>query len=287
MKAIDPAAGAATARQPAVIPTVCVSLLLAAAHLPALLRMAQTWRDEPEMSHGFLVPIVAGYALWTRRQQFVNRERRVDWRGLCLVILGGLLVAGGMAVHSQFLMAVAFQLSLLGVVFYLHGAKRLAVALTPLGLLLFAILPPVVLYDRLTGPLQAFSSWAAESVLDALGCSVLREGNVLHFHNFSLMIAEACSGLGGLFSLTFFGAAWACILETNARVRPLILLYAIPAALFGNILRIVLTGALGTFNPAWTEGLIHAATGWLTLSLGLACLTAMAMATGALFAHRT
>jgi len=45
------------------------------------------WQLE-EYSHGFLIPAISAYLLWTRRAQFVSMPFEGSWSGVALVLLG-------------------------------------------------------------------------------------------------------------------------------------------------------------------------------------------------------
>ena len=60
-----------------------------------------------------------------------------------------------------------------------------------------------MIYNQITFPLQLFASRVAESTLGLIGIPVLREGNVLELASQKLSVAEACSGIRSLLSLTF------------------------------------------------------------------------------------
>ena len=43
--------------------------LLIACYLPVLSRLVHQWNDDPDMGHGFFVPVIAGFIVWQRREE--------------------------------------------------------------------------------------------------------------------------------------------------------------------------------------------------------------------------
>ena len=44
--------------------------LLALCYLPVLTRLVSQWNNDEDMSHGFFVPVLAGYIAWQNRDKF-------------------------------------------------------------------------------------------------------------------------------------------------------------------------------------------------------------------------
>ncbi len=52
--------------------------LLAVCFAPVLWRLAAQWESDADMSHGFFVPLVAGYIVWQRREELLAIESKPD-----------------------------------------------------------------------------------------------------------------------------------------------------------------------------------------------------------------
>src|SRR6266550_2702038 len=50
--------------------------LLAICYLPVLARLVSQWNNDEDMSHGFFVPILAGYIAWQNRDKFFAEPAR-------------------------------------------------------------------------------------------------------------------------------------------------------------------------------------------------------------------
>lgn len=66
--------------------------LLILCYLPVLIRLVKNWMDDDNASHGFFVPLVAGYIAWQRRDEILSREYSGHWLGLLLIGWGAMQV---------------------------------------------------------------------------------------------------------------------------------------------------------------------------------------------------
>jgi exosortase len=104
-----------------------------------------------------------------------------------------------------------------------------------------------------------------EVCLEALGYSVLREGNILEMVGVKLSVEEACSGIRSLLAIFFMCVLYNYFFVEGWPMKTLLLLMAIPVAIVGNAVRIVATGVAGQYNPALVSGATHEAFGYVTV----------------------
>jgi exosortase len=102
------------------------------------------------------------------------------------------------------------------------------------------------------------------------------DGNIIHLAQNTLGIAEACSGLRSLLSLTVLGLVMGYVWCATAGARASVLLLAIPTAIAVNVLRIVGTAVVSERDPELAEGFYHLFSGWLVFLAGFALLFAIA-----------
>jgi exosortase len=254
---------------------VLLALSIAFTYFTAILDMVKSWWQEPQMSHGFLVPIVVAYGVWVARNRMRAEPAKGTLFGWCLVIAGFLGHIFATAIESRLFSSASFLVSLIGVCLCAFGFRRMAVIAAPLSLALFAIQPPVLLYETLTSPLQRLAAYTGEHGLDWLGYAVLRQGNVIHMAGFTLSVADACSGLGSLYSLLFVSAFCTVFLFKDWLSFFGLTVLAVVASIVTNALRIVLTAILGTWNRDWTQGSVHEFVGFFTFLLGMALILAV------------
>jgi exosortase/archaeosortase family protein len=131
---------------------------------------------------------------------------------------------------------------------------------------------PAVLYNRLAAPLQLFASEVAAVSLQALSIPVYQDGNIIHLANTSLGVAEACSGLRSISSLSVLALVLGYLLNPRLGARVLLFLLAIPTAIAVNVLRIVGTALVAEQDPHLAEGFYHSFSGWLVFLVGFGAL---------------
>jgi exosortase len=233
-----------------------------------LIMSARTIVYGDDMAQGLFAPIVALYLAWERREVLLRPSAPSAWASLLLLITGALLGLLSVLAVSSTLSRFAFLLSVAGCLLLLGGRNALRSLLFPLALLLYTFPIPQVLYGEITQPLQLLATRLSESMLEMLGYSVVRDGNILHLAHMNLSVVEACSGLRSLLTLSFFCIVYAYFFEKHFRGRTTVALLAIPAAIVANGLRITATGVLGKYNIAWTAGTVHEFVGWSGFFVG-------------------
>jgi exosortase len=93
---------------------------------------------------------------------------------------------------------------------------------------LTAIPLPVFLYNALSSRLQLWSSALGVGVLQAIGVTAFREGNVIDLGPVQLQVAEACSGIRYLFPLTSLALLSAYFFRDRLWKRIVLVLSALP-----------------------------------------------------------
>ena len=251
-----------------------LSALLLICYFPMLRITASLLMASDDMAHGVAAPLIAAYIVWEKRALFFSLPVKPSAAGLGLIVLasfaGVIAAAGGSTTFSR----CAFLVSLAGALLATGGWAFLKPFLFPISLLIFTFPVPFALYSELTLPLQLLASRWSQSVMELAGLTVFRTGNVLHLAHRTLSVAEACSGLKSLITLSFFCIVYAYFLETRASIRAVILLAAPLAAIALNVIRIALTGILSKAHPEITSGFYHELLGWLCLGLGVAMVVA-------------
>ncbi len=251
------------------IPAVWFGALILICYAPVLKALVVNWQVNPDMGHGFFVPVIAGFIVWQRREELLRLKPRPCWWGLPVVMFGASLVIVATLGVEVFLGRAAFVVSIIGIVWLLGGTMVLKKVGFPLFLLFFMIPIPEIIYNRITFPLQILASQFAETVLGALGIPVLREGNVLELPNQRLSVVEACSGIRSLLSLTFLSLIYAYFFEKRKSIRVLLFLATIPIAIVANGTRVTLTGIISQIKPELAEGFFHESTGWVIFMMAL------------------
>ena len=249
-------------------------ILLLLCYAPVLVRLVQQWSTDEDMGHGFLVPVVAGYIAWRKREQLRGLAPAPNWWGMVVIVYAAVQLYVATLGAELFLARTAFVISLGGVVLFLGGIPYLRLFLFPWLLLFFMVPIPAIVYNQITFPLQLLASRLAEAALGVLGVPVLREGNVLELASQRLSVVEACSGIRSLLSLSFLSLVYAWFFDQKVWMRFVLLIGTVPIAIVANASRVTITGLLSEYKPELAEGFFHTASGWVIFMVALAILVA-------------
>ena len=261
------------------LPLILLSILLIGIYFQVIIELVVQWWDDPNYSHGFLIPLVSGFFVWKARKKLGTLPTQNSNWGLLVLVAGLGLYVVGTAAMEYFSVRFSMVVVVIGLVLYFGGRKFLKTLWFPLAFLVFMIPIPYVIYYSVTFPMQLFSSKLACGFLQLSGLSVMRQGNVIHLPNYSLEVIEACSGLRSLMTLSALGAAMAYMTQKSLVGGVIVFFSSIPIAIGANVFRLVIT-ALGAFliSPKFAEGFLHEASGLVVFLSGLFCLSLVAVA---------
>jgi exosortase len=230
------------------------------------------------MEHGILVIPAAAYMAWTKKDKLKTMPRQPSGWGVLLLLGGALQALLALVVQWVWLGRMAFLVSLVGYLATVFGWRIIRELTYPLCTLILMITPPTFIFERLTLSLQLLASRLGEVCLEALGYSVLREGNILEMVGIKLSVEEACSGIRSLVAIVFMCVVYNYFFVQGRSMKALLLVMSIPVAILGNAVRIVATGVASQYDPALVSGAAHEALGYVTVvaaALGVVALHLM------------
>jgi len=238
--------------------------------------LVRDWWDDPNYSHGFLVPFFSGLLVWRHREQLGALRATGSWAGLILLVAGvGELLLGDIA-GEQFLMRSSLIVVLAGLVLFHFGPAVLRVLAFPLAFLFFMIPLPSILLNLVAFPLQHLAARNAAWALDLLGVPVLLDGNVIHLSGISLGVTEACSGIRSLISLLALAVGWAAVTLPGAWRMGVLAVATVPITILANAGRVVATGLVGQWLRAdYAQGFFHVLSGLVVFLVAFVCLLAV------------
>ena len=259
-------------------PWLFVALGWALLYLPTYVWAARTiWQSE-DHAHGALVLAVCVWLLWRQRERIATAPVATDpsW-GWPLFALGLVCLITGRA----------FQISILelfsqipvgaGLLLLLRGRAGLRALWFPLVFLIFMVPLPGVLVDALTASLKDGVSSAAADLLYLAGYPIARAGVTLSVGPYQLLVADACSGMNSLVSLSAIGVLYLYLSERASVAHNAVMLAAIvPIALASNLVRVIAL-VLVTYHwgDAAGQGFLHNAAGLLLMGVALLLLFAL------------
>jgi len=252
--------------------------------------LVTTWTDDPNWSHGFLIPLFSLYFLYSRRQELFEAPRRVCLWGLPILILGIFQVLVGVyPIRNHWFSHLGMIPMLLGLVLYLAGPKTLRVTWLPIAFLVFALPIPSTLYGRIALPLQNLAASASQIILKLCGVEIMVRFSSLTLRSVSgaeqqLTIAEACSGMRMLMAFLALGVAMAYLDDRPVWQRTTLVVMAIPIAVLCNVFRVIITSTMYVWDrPELGQKFMHSFTGMLMLAPALLMLWALSRLLQTLF----
>ena|SRR5580693_995976 len=264
----------------AAAPDLLIAVLLIVAFWPILRSMYGSWFDEGAyMEHGILVAPAAAYMAWAKKDKLRAVPLKPSGWGLAILLVGALQACLGIAAQWVWVGRMAFLVSLVGYIVAVFGWRMVRELIYPLCTLILMVAPPTFIFERITLSLQLLASRLGEASLEALGFSVLRQGNILEMVGIKLSVEEACSGIRSLLAIIFMCVLYNYFFVQGSGMRLLILIAATPIAILGNAVRIVATGVASQYNPALVSGAAHEAFGYVSvLAAAVGCVAFHLMA---------
>ncbi len=221
--------------------------LLVAAYWDMFTLTSAAWSNDL-YSHGWIVPLFALALLWLRWEPFAPVPAMERWIGLGILAAGLIFRLVGELYVINFFARLSFIPAVFGVFMLVGGYRTIRWAWPALAFLVFMFPLPYQIEVAVLNRLQRVATVSSTFVLQTLGVSAFRSGNLISIPGMDqpMNVAEGCAGLR---MATIFGAlavAMIFIIERPWWDKFVILLSAIPIALIVNIVRITVTGLLYT-----------------------------------------
>ncbi|MFH1873129.1 MAG: exosortase B [Pseudomonadota bacterium] len=244
----------------------------AAMYLPIYWWAFNTIWQSDDQAHGMIVLLVVGWLFWQQHHAILGAApRQAPLAGWAVFVCGLLTYFVGRALGISILELGSQIPVLLGVLLILGGWPAVRAAWFPLAYIIFMIPLPGPLVDALTGPLKHWISVIAEQTLYTAGYPIARDGVILTIGQYQLLVADACSGLHSMFSLSALGVLFMYMTARASLAHNLIMLASIlPIAFAANIVR-VMTLVLVTYHlgDEAGQGFLHGAAGIVLMIVAL------------------
>jgi exosortase len=242
------------------------------------------WMRFSDFQYGMLVPLLSAFVVYTRRQELAALPICGWWPGIVPVMLTLALFWAGYRVDNQYIGFFSLQLLIASLVLWMLGWRWLKALAFPLAFLAFTW-PMPFLDNVITFPLRMIMANASVGLLNTLGFPAVQNGSGIVSAEtighpagalFQVDVADPCSGIRSLFALLMVSALYANFTLKSPWKRLALFLSAIPIALLGNIVRILLLTigimtlgtpvAIGTLeHPSW----FHEGAGYVVFIVAL------------------
>lgn len=236
----------------------------------AILELIFDWSNDPNFSHGFLIPFVAIYMVWHKKNETSLLPRESAKSGLLFILFGMMVHLVGNVGAELFLMRFSMIITLAGIVIYYFGYPVFFKNIVPISYLILMIPIPSILWNKIAFPLQLFAAKISAHTIAFMNIPVFREGNILHLANTSLEVVDACSGLRSLTSLLALTGLFAFLAPLSRFKKWVLFFSAIPIAVAVNVIRLTITGAMAAWiGPETAHGFLHDMSGFIIFGAAL------------------
>ncbi len=276
-------------------PTIgAVLVALAVLMMLYCVRLWPEWSQNPDLTHGFLSPLIFFLLVDESRrrgaQRWLRAKSGLTWAvagsavaGLAFFALAGLLAASVAWTHALVLFLLGASLCgflLCGLlVFADHRVCLLPfnwISFTAIFLWLLVAPLPSGTYARLTLALQTGVTSTVFHTLHLLGIPAQQHGNMIELPTTTVGVEEACSGVRSLLSCIYAGFFFAAWLVRGPGKRAVLLIAAPVLALAMNFLRSLLLTLLANAGRD-IRGAWHDATGYAVLTVTSLLLAGLAL----------
>lgn len=242
--------------------------------------LARLSLKEELYSHVFLVPVISGYLVWTRRTALPPAGRR-SWSLALVFLLPGLaallgwlaLRSGGATLAREddvCLTILSFVCLVVSGAALIFGKERLLALLFPALFLVFMVPMPSAWTHATEVFFQTTSAEVSAWLFALTATPVWREGQVFRLPGIIIEVAEECSGVRSSYVLFM-----TCLLAGNlflrrAGSRVALALVVIPLGIVRNAVRILTISLLCVHvDPRMIDSVIHRHGGPLFFVLSL------------------
>jgi len=238
-------------------------------------------QEQEHYSHIILIPLVSLYVLYGSRAAILASREWSPVLGALLIGLGsvGYWQSDAAAFGSDALSMTmaAFVAICWGIFLSGYGARLFQYVSFGLLFLLFMVPVPSFALSAIIQFLQRMSAEASDVIFALLGVPVFREGFSFSLTNFSVHVAEECSGIRSFLSLVITVLVAGHFFLRSLWAKLGIVAFVVPLAIVKNAFRIVgLTLLANYVDPTYiTNSVLHKSGGIPLFGMALVALFVM------------
>lgn len=241
-------------------------------YLPVYWQAASSIWQSDDNAHGALILAVLAWLFWGLRGEIalLADEPATGW-GWPVFAVGLAVYFIGRVTDVLLLQFASQPFVVAGLLLLLKGRGAIRLAWFPLIYFIFMIPLPGTLVDGITGPLKQWISVIVVELLYDIGYPISRNGVVLTIGQYQMLVADACSGLHSMYSLSALGTLFMYIMRRTGTLRNAVMLASIlPIAFVANIIRVIaLVLITYHFGDEAGQGFLHGAAGMVLMLVAL------------------
>ena len=229
-----------------------------------------------DWGHSFVIPLIAGYMIWQRREQIASTRASIFWPAAIPFLLGIQTYAYNLfMVQNHMLQGMSMILALGSMLLLLLGPAIFRHIVLPVVYLILMITISESIMLAVTFKLQLLASQGSWLILNLIGApfdwfTVDIDGNTLMIitgegERLPMNVAEACSGMRMVVAFYALAVAVALLGSPQWWQRIALVLLAGPVAVFMNMIRVTVLGLLMLISPDLAAGDAHTVIGTILL----------------------
>ncbi len=223
---------------------LCTSILCYV-HTPSLFTwMYHSYNGEGTATddhHGNFIPFLVVGLFWWKRHELLDSRLYLWAPALLILFFGMVLHVLAYIIQEPHFSIIALFIGIYGLMGMAWGPEWLRKSFFPYFLFLFSI-PLGQHAAMITFPLRLLVTWLVEVICHLFGIDIIRAGTQLFdpSSTFQYDVAPACSGIRSLVANFLLATVYAFFTFRSAWKRLLIMALALPFAILGNLLRLLM-----------------------------------------------
>jgi exosortase B len=229
------------------------------------------WQTD-DHAHGALILLVLIWLFWGMREAiFAAPTRPSRGLGWTLFAIGVLLYVVGEVVGIAIFMFGSQPFIVAAILLLLRGPDAIRIAWFAIFYFIFMIPLPGIFVDTVTGPLKQWISIIVVELLYRVGYPIANTGVIITIGQYQMLVADACSGLHSMYSLSALGTLFMYIMGRKGLLHNAIMLASIlPIAFVANIVRVIILVLITYhFGDEAGQGFLHGTAGIVLMLVAL------------------
>jgi exosortase len=250
-------------RQTLHLAAICLLTLMV--FWPATRAAVRLSLSDQRYAHTIFAPFVCALSIYWNRKELLKDTRYSLLAGvplLSLSVLLGLIVMREWSPRDEaarlFPITLTIIFAWISAYVLCYGVGALKRAIYPLACLLLALPPPSALMDRIITSCQNASANLTYAILESFRVPVVRVGMNFFIPGLRFEVAPECSGIHSALAFLVASILAAYLFLRPAWARSILILSAIPLAIFKNAVRIAVIALLGAYvDRRFIDGPFH------------------------------
>jgi exosortase B len=246
--------------------------------VPTIYGLAGTLWTKDDFAHGPVILAVIVWLIWDKRQiLLVPPSRTAPVAGLVTLVFGLLLYVIGRSQDVLIFEVGALAPILAGVLLAMRGWPAFRALAFMLFFIVYLVPLPGFFVDAMTLPLKQHVSDIAAQIIYAAGYPIAQSGVVLTIGKYQLLVADACSGLNSMFSLSALGFLYLYLMHYKSWLHNgVIIASLLPIAFCANVVRVVILVLVTYyFGDETAQGFVHKFSGMVLFLFALVAILAL------------